>query len=494
MRVREKQVVRCANPALRCVVLLVCSASIVSPAAGAQAASPDEQAAKSGVVRIEAVTASRATKVGTGFCWKDGIHVVTALHVVAGSKIISVISEGNGNKQTPAVIEGVSLVADLALLRLKSDIGLKPLHTVKTAPGRGQEFTIWGYPRAVPEIQGDPIRFSRTFEPTSTMGSIFKSEAAFRKVVGDQNFPGYQVQILRVGSIIQPGHSGAPICDSGGQVVGIADGGLNQGVASINWAIPAAKYLSSDIFKDPPPTQEASSGSDLMSATEEGDQDVSVGSGAPQAGAKANGGSKANEVLHLAWSAPLSRILETVSDEDADEIDELSADIDRDHFEKAVIDVYEDYETGATIAVPHGMTLSFSAEKHALVASSPDEQLVMLVQIVNNDTPEDGAEAWSNFDELIQSLDTWQKDPKMKDLLQKDTNYKSLDMVRIARDTEDETVIRGQMTASLILDDDDFMGSAIFIADLPAVAKSKANTELARLLQACVVLSDFAKE
>jgi len=313
-------------------------------------------------------------------------------------------------------------------------------------------------------------------------------------VVGSQSFPGYTVQILRVGSIIQPGHSGAPICDSGGQVVGIADGGLRQGVATINWAIPAAKYLISDLFKDAPPSEEAYSESGLMSTTEQSGQDVKVGPAGAEAGTKGEGRSRPDEVLHLAWSGPMSRILDTVSDDDAEEIDELSDDIEKDSFEKATIDVYEDYETGATIAVPHGMTLHFDADKHALVAASSDEQLVMLVQIVDNSSPEEGEEAWKDFDDLIQSLGKWQKDPKIKDQQQKDEDYRSLDMVRIIRDDEDQRVVRSQMTASLILDDDDFMGAAIFAADLPAVMKSRKNIELARLLQACVVLSDFAKE
>jgi hypothetical protein len=140
------------------------------------------------------------------------------------------------------------------------------------------------------------------------------------------------------------------------------------------------------------------------------------------------------------------------------------------------------------------MTLHFDADKHALVAASSDEQLVMLVQIVDNSSPEEGEGAWKDFDDLIQSLGKWQKDPKIKDQQQKDEDYRSLDMVRIIRDDEDQRVVRSQMTASLILDDDDFMGAAIFAADLPAVMKSRKNIELARLLQACVVLSDFAKE
>src|SRR5690606_27943222 len=58
-------------------------------------------------------------------------------------------------------------------------------------------------------------------------------------------YPLPNARIYRISSIIQPGHSGAPILTSSGKVIGIADGGLRGGTARINWAMPSEIYLRS---------------------------------------------------------------------------------------------------------------------------------------------------------------------------------------------------------------------------------------------------------
>jgi hypothetical protein len=48
------------------------------------------------------------------------------------------------------------------------------------------------------------------------------------------------------------------------------------------------------------------------------------------------------------------------------------------------------------------------------------------------------------------------------------------------------------MNASLIIDDSDFLGSAIIVKDVQDF--TDRDLELFRLMEACVMLSDFAKE
>src|ERR1039457_1468426 len=62
---------------------------------------------------------------GTGWCYHDNLHIITALHVVAGipDNKITIYTDEN-KKKCGARVEKVFREADLALLALSEDIGL----------------------------------------------------------------------------------------------------------------------------------------------------------------------------------------------------------------------------------------------------------------------------------------------------------------------------------------------------------------------------------
>ena len=61
---------------------------------------------------------------------------------------------------------------------------------------------------------------------------------AARQEVNQAGMPSLSLEVLRHQGHLVPGLSGAPIINSRGQVVAVADGGLESGAASIGWAIP----------------------------------------------------------------------------------------------------------------------------------------------------------------------------------------------------------------------------------------------------------------
>lgn len=65
---------------------------------------------------------------------------------------------------------------------------------------------------------------------------------AVAKEIADSGTPDPTIDIIYVDNLVH-GLSGAPIFDASGKVVGIADGGLENGAAGIDWALPA-KYLA----------------------------------------------------------------------------------------------------------------------------------------------------------------------------------------------------------------------------------------------------------
>ncbi len=464
---------------VRCVTLFFGAIFICSSDAASQAASPQESAKS--VVKIMSRFANGKVESGSGFVWSQADYVVTALHVVAGAASITVYSEAL-KKEREADIIAVHKESDLALLKLKTnDLALTPLKAASAPPNLKEEHYIWGYPRDVNSMQGDDIRFSLSLSQQPTLGNIFKSAADFEAVVGKQGYPQYQAKILRVSSSIQPGHSGAPIFDKTGVVVGIGDGGLHQGIARINWAIPAQIYLASlPASKDPKPT-EPSKQANLYSAAVQHPVKVEIPPREAGAAQKQNGDEE-EESLVLAWSAPLSEILATAEEQDVKDIQELGLP----DWSKIMIDVYEDYQTGATIAVPQGTTLFFDPEDRMVEAESEEGRVRMIVYVAAGG----GAEAREYFDDYLASLKEWQPDPENQDEHYEEENYSELTKTRVTFDEEGET--QSDIYITLILDENDFLGTAVMVEDMQAL--SPEDLHLYKLMLLCVELADFAIE
>ncbi len=335
-------------------------------------AQSDQQSANS-VVKIITTfsrTADGKTQkiisTATGWCWNDNMHVVTALHAVAGVTDISVYAEKN-KRSVNAVVEAVVLQADLALLRLGSSLNITPLSLEPVSPNSGKEYSIWGFPHAVFAMQGDPIRFSRSSTSEPTLNSILTGTSNdVKEQLKKQGYPLPDAKILRIGSTIQPGHSGAPIFTPEGKVVGIADGGLYGGTASINWAMPAAVYvpmlLSSNDRKPSSPAFQAN----LMSVTV-----VDPGATEAQQKARMETEGKANTLVSGHGSISKTRtasydqiVASMPADERKEFLDKMK--IMKDYFDKRnkFFDIYEDFKTGTSIAMPYGDVFSVSPNKN----------------------------------------------------------------------------------------------------------------------------------
>jgi S1-C subfamily serine protease len=358
-----------------------------------------QESAKS-VVKITSRFAGGKVEVGTGFVWSQPDYIVTALHVVAGATSIAVYSEAL-KKEREADVINVHQESDLALLKLKTnDLALVPLKISSAPPNSDDRHYIWGYPRDVNTMQGDGVYFSSSLNQQATMGSIFKSAAHFESVVGKQGYPQYQAKILRVSDIIAPGHSGAPIFNKSGTVVGVGDGGLHQGIARINWAIPAHVYIASlPASKDVKPT-EASKQTNLYSAHVE--QPVEVKS-APRKVKTKEGKVRTVKAqsLHLVWTASVAEALALVSAEDLKALQKISAEVKQKNagdLQKELLDVYEDYSIGATVAVPHGLKLSYSATDRMFETWSPSKRVGMFIRFDKNKTRKAGKQAMASYE------------------------------------------------------------------------------------------------
>jgi S1-C subfamily serine protease len=318
-------------------------------------------------------------KIGnaTGWCYQDSKHIITDLHVVAGiaDKDIKV-STTRSIKTCGAKVVKVLKEADLALLELDQDLGCKPLTIEDVDPNSRKEYSIWGFPEGIFAVAGDDIRFARSVDNPAFLNDLIGGLSEdvtgginLKRRLEEQQYPSVKAQIIRISSTISPGHSGAPIFTLDGKVVGIADGGLREGTARLNWAMPAFYYvprlLASTDSKDDPKLKKPSIEVSLYSysytvdiGTTESEQRKTV---EDVVKAKTITSEDGVQSLSRTWTAGYQDIIETMNDKDRNGLEKM---MKRERFSLDMTDtqydVYEDFGTGATFAIPFGENLQVS--------------------------------------------------------------------------------------------------------------------------------------
>ncbi|AFU70578.1 trypsin-like protein serine protease DegP-like protein [Psychroflexus torquis ATCC 700755] len=329
--------------------------------------------AKSSVVYIQVSSKKTNGKVGlthgTGWAWSwnSELYVVTALHVVAGMETITVRLANKFNERSSATLVKTFKKADLALLKLDRDIGLVPLDIDTVDPNSKPSLMIWGYPLSSRKINGKAIEFSYSLEKEPTLNSMLLGlNRKYLSELKEQGFPLLDVNIFQVETTITHGHSGAPIINDKGKVIGIANGGLKNGIYGLNWAIPS-KYLPELANSQENSPNKVSIQGILLSGEVEVSEDTSEEEiysyfDREEINSTINGGNGSE--LHRTWVASLEDIAYTMDDEDISAINDM---IELEYIDlKDTFDVYEDYNTGITYAVPSGYEVNFEDDMYSV--------------------------------------------------------------------------------------------------------------------------------
>lgn len=351
----------------------------------------DTDVASSALVRIQCKFDDGAVMVSTGFSWNDKLHVVTALHAVAGCTSIKVKKEGG--KLSLAEIKRVSLEGDLAYLQLDKDIGLSPAQAVTETPNMRGDFITWGYPHGISISTDVQTDFAGGQKRGAEKLKMFRGVELLDGLFETQNYPQRDTLVFRVTSTLQPGQSGAPILNADGLVVAIADGGLLGGMSGINWSIPAHIYLKQLLNSQDQIPDERSAWAALMSKVK----------GAPSG--------MESEAMASDWTNPGSdeelRYVSTIpfgmfADYKAslDDNDPREDDIIQHHFDypgafdHLAFEVFEDTYTGATISIPTGadINVEWDSELGLLFAYTPSGTYKMVA----------GAMAYDSFYEVTE--------------------------------------------------------------------------------------------
>lgn len=219
--------------------------------AGAQPARAQAPEAEPGVAVLSRVApavlrvvatgcgAESASRAASGFAWQQPNQVVTDLHVVVGCSQISVGYQALDVR--PARVVRVLRRADLALLAVEGAPAVTPLTLATQAPPSGAAVDVFGFALGQPTRDTHPLRLTFANEETPLLSDVLPDaeRADIRKV----GFPALDTQVLRLDGNLLPGHSGAPLIDAAGNVVGVGSGGLERGAVGVGWAI-RAQYIT----------------------------------------------------------------------------------------------------------------------------------------------------------------------------------------------------------------------------------------------------------
>ncbi len=483
---------------LTCLLLALMLA--ISPAAGQQES----------VVLVHAGKAS-----GYGVAHGGPGNIVTALHVVAGRSPITVVWK---NQKFPAAIEKTYAPADLALLRLQT-AAPPNIPALKVYPGNAPLNTplnFWEAPEKSIRMDKKETRLGRAVPLAQLENRLAQNQDALAKALcsdGRNNYPALQTSVFKFEEKnIRKAHSGSPLTFEG-HVVGLVDGGPPINGKGFIWAIPAAGNFAKLLNEGAPAAPGSACVSERLYSGLRADNphlenDPVLAESAmdePFAFVDNDGNTIA---FTLEYRAACKDIYDTMFEEEQAHIRDLVTENEKSFAEseqvtiyelyKQLIDVYQEENTGASIAIPAQSDLSIEkSEGHTLIeASSPFEGITMIIFARSSSSLEESREAMAWFESYVLSdREDWAADPEDKDeiddfLDDEDEPYYSKLMGRAAVDENGDTV--AELFASLTIDGDDFLGVVVKVNDWQTVDDDKEERLFFYMMQACAMLTDFA--
>jgi len=223
--------------------------------------------------------------------------------------------------------------ADLVLLKISDAPKATPLQADMTAAPLNEQLSTLGYAMQILTMGSFPLqlRYGGKF-----LKDILPQSAAYE--MRKQGSPSMDLEIDNIDGHLQHGLSGAPIFNERRKVIAVADGGLDNGAADINWAIPAKMLNELSSSTDTLPASQSES---LLFASEEDSTDK---------------GEVTCSGMKLVNTRKVSFMKASATADDPRGLRRLLEFFAVDPKEIS-FDVYQHLESGATFAVPAGAAL-----------------------------------------------------------------------------------------------------------------------------------------
>lgn len=490
-----------SRPSLKKINFFLCALLLaVGPASGQQES----------VVLVHAGKAS-----GYGVAYGSPGQIVTALHVVAGRSPITVVWR---NQKISATVEKIYKPADLALLRLQTSTPPN-IPALKVYPGDAPMDTplnFWEAPEKMFRMDKKETKLARTVSLEQLDNRLEQSSAALAQALcsdGQSNYPTLKTNVFKFEEKnIRKAHSGSPLTYQG-HIVGLVDGGPPVNGKGFIWAIPAAGNFTKLMSEGSTAALASACTSERLYSGLRADNphledDPALAERAEKNPLAFVDDSGEAMTFTLEYRARCRDIYDTMFEEDQGYIQDLVKENEEPFAEQEratiydlydqLLDIYQEENTGATIAIPAASELSIEKSAgHTLIeASSPYEGITMIIFARSNNSLEESKAARDWFENYILSdREDWvaeaEAEEEIDDFLDdEDEPYYNKLMERVALDQK--KLLIAELYASLTIDGTDFLGVVVKVNDWATLDDDKEERVFFYMMEACAILTDFA--
>jgi hypothetical protein len=433
--------------------------------------------------------------------------IVTALHLVAGKKTINVSWQG---KTSTARVEKIYKPSDLALLKLNTPLGIKPLTVYSGEPPWDTNINFWEIPiNALTPTKKTTILDGRTNlanispqlenSPTGGLTNALCPDDG-------QYYPGMTTSVINFKEPnIRKAHSGSPLT-YGDKILGMVDGGARLvGGKPCVWAIPAGDFFKLINQGTVPSGTMAScdspgnSNSYMYSGIRADNPELSPEEvlQALQADAPINFSTNSGTQLelHLNYSMSFREVYETLYESEQTYLKGLfttGQSVTLEDLLNMTVNFYVEENTGVSVMIPAQCTMSTSHDDYGTlnVTTSPGGLTKLSFYISPAETMEEGLKAMNAFKRFLITGDFFDEKqiPETKDL-SGFNKYFTEQYKGGSKYTNGGT--KTIFFANLIINDGDFLAVTLNASDWQNIAKDSNEKMYFYLMQVCAILSDF---
>jgi hypothetical protein len=465
-------------------------------------------AQKNAVVLVHADKSS-----GYGVAWGGPSNtpdlIVTALHIVSGKKTIMVVWQG---KKSYATVEKIYKASDLALLKLKTPLGIPPLTLYSGEPPFDTNVNFWEIPVNTSSVTGKTTVLDEETSLAKISPRVANNPTGLSKALcsdGQQFYPGMNTQVINFKEPnIRKAHSGSPLT-YGDKILGMVDGGakLVDGKACV-WAIPAEDF--NKLFNQGTPMSAS-----LQACDQPGSENKFMYSGLrsdnPLLNPEEAEMTKAFEdpmnftaengsqlELNHEYRMTFDEVYETLFEDEQNDLNEIlqsEQEVSLDNLLNAYVDLYIEENTGISIMIPSGCVLSSSSDNFGtlITTTSPGKLITMSIYISPNNTMDAGMKAMKAFKAYMEKSGQPMQ-PQEEDIDDfSDDEYNPYYSEHVEHTVEDDNGdAQSEFFADLAISDGDFLAVTVNIADWNELDNNPDERLFLYLMQTCALLSDFS--
>ena len=470
-------------------------------------------AQKNSLVKI---FADKSAGYGVAFGGTD--KIVTSLHIVAGKTAIVVEWQG---KKADAQIEKILKTSDLALLKLKTPLGVPALTLYSGEPPWDSDVNFWEIPINTTTVVAKTTVLEERTSLAKISPRVADNPTGLSKALcvdGSQYYPGMTTEVINFQEPnIRKSHSGSPIT-YGGKIIGLVDGGaklvdgkpcvwaiqgadfnklLTQGTAPVATMKPCEapgvlnKYMYSGTRSDnpmlsPEEVEKAKEFENALSST------VSFTDVCE------------NELtLNAEYTVSFGEVFESLFEEDAQNILDLFSDesefdanlrLSLDNLNNQTMDVYQENITGVSLVIPseYHFTAAQNGFGRYITISSPLGATMFSVYISHSDTPEEAEKEMARFKAMCvnggQPMKPAAND--IKDFRCDSSNPYYKESVENAS-LDQNGMLKSEFFATMTINRTDFVGATVSVSDWNTMWNNPDERLFFYLMEISAILADF---